>query len=98
MTRIADLEAAEIPEKLRRKVMSEGEQRAIIDLKNQMLASSTLCVLAKALLMKINNMTTEEFSRGGEQSERRALHAELVRLGVMEFDAEGNPELRGEAR
>ena len=44
---------------------------------------------AKALLEKLNNMTTEEFSRGGERAERRALHAELVRLGLMEFDADG---------
>ena len=44
---------------------------------------------AKALLEKLNDMTTEEFSRGGEMNERRALHEEMVKRGLMEFDADG---------
>lgn len=64
-----------------------GETIRIIDRSQPM---TELERAAKALLAKLDNMTTEEFSRGGERPERRALHAELVRLGFMEFDADGN--------
>lgn len=37
-----------------------------------------IAVAAEALLHKIENMTTEEFSRGGEKPEREALEAALA--------------------
>lgn len=53
------------------------------------IANSELARLAAALLVRLDNITTEEFSRGGEREERRALHAELVRLGLLDHDADG---------
>lgn len=54
-------------------------------------STSPLAELAKALLLKLDTITTDEFARGGEREERRALHAELVRLGLLDHDADGNP-------
>jgi hypothetical protein len=36
--------------------------------------------LAAALLAKIDNITTEDFSKGGDQAEREALRAALVKF------------------
>lgn len=44
------------------------------------------------LLEKIENMTTDEFSRGGEKAEREALRAALAKI-----EKPGKPRTRKEA-
>ncbi len=45
-----------------------------------------LTYAAVALLLKIEGMTSAEFTIGGESKERNALRATLTRLGAIEPD------------
>lgn len=51
--------------------------------------TAALVRTAKALLLRIENITTEQFSRGAEREERKALHDLLFRIGALDHDHDG---------
>mgnify|MGYP001574821528 FL=1 len=66
--------------------MAEAIRFAITDLLHLEDNLKDLTFAATALLLKIEGMTSAEFTIGGESKERNALRATLTRLGVLEPD------------